>query len=511
MLRRLLTPIRGLPTPPRPPRRPGLPRPLRRFVPRSVRARATAAAGTVLAAALALAGAGLLTALHADLVASAASATRQQAESVAQLAVQGRLTPVLHAGHGTDFLQAVDAHGTVLAASPNLAGRTALTAAHRTGSRTTDDVDPLYDHHRQRLTAVTADTPGGPVTVYAGASLRAADEALDTTQAALAVACPLLLLIGVVVTWRVTGHALRPVEAIRAEVDAITGRDLHRRVPEPGTADEIARLAATMNAMLDRLEASGRRQRQFIADASHELRSPLAVLRTQLEVADTHPDPAVRAELVHGALQDTDRLQSLATDLLLLARLDAGGAEDRPRQRIDLTGLVAATVLGRPAGPHRRTTDLAPAVAVEGIPLWLGRLLTNLLDNADRHAAGAVHVRLAADRARGVAVLDVEDDGPGIPPADRERVFERFTRLDDARSRDEGGSGLGLPIARDIARHHGGTLAVTPTPSGARLTATLPLAAVPPAPDPLAPAPGPAVAPASASRTPFDGHPPTVA
>ncbi|MFD0402662.1 ATP-binding protein [Kitasatospora sp. NPDC127121] len=500
--RRLLTP----------PRRPGLPRPLRRFVPRSVRARATAAAGTVLAAALALAGAGLLTALHADLVASAASATRQQAESVAQLAVQGRLTPVLHAGHGTDFLQAVDAHGTVLAASPNLAGRTALTAAHRTGSRTTDDVDPLYDHHRQRLTAVTADTPGGPVTVYAGASLRAADEALDTTQAALAVACPLLLLIGVVVTWRVTGHALRPVEAIRAEVDAITGRDLHRRVPEPGTADEIARLAATMNAMLDRLEASGRRQRQFIADASHELRSPLAVLRTQLEVADTHPDPAVRAELVHGALQDTDRLQSLATDLLLLARLDAGGgAEDRPRQRIDLTGLVAATVLGRPAGPHRRTTDLAPVVAVEGIPLWLGRLLTNLLDNADRHAAGAVHVRLAADRARGLAVLDVEDDGPGIPPADRERVFERFTRLDDARSRDEGGSGLGLPIARDIARHHGGTLAVTPTPSGARLTATLPLAAVPSAPAPLAPAPGPAVPPASASRTPFDGHPPTVA
>ncbi|MFD4398554.1 ATP-binding protein [Kitasatospora sp. NPDC058478] len=500
---RLLAVLRRLPTPPR---RPGLPRPLRRFVPRSVRARATAAAGTVLAAALALAGAGLLTALHADLVASAASATRQQAESVAQLAVQGRLTPVLHAGHGTDFLQAVDAHGTVLAASPNLAGRTALTAAHRTGSRTTDDVDPLYDHHRQRLTAVTADTPGGPVTVYAGASLRAADEALDTTQAALAVACPLLLLIGVVVTWRVTGHALRPVEAIRAEVDAITGRDLHRRVPEPGTADEIARLAATMNAMLDRLEASGRRQRQFIADASHELRSPLAVLRTQLEVADTHPDPAVRAELVHGALQDTDRLQSLATDLLLLARLDAGGAEDRPRQRIDLTGLVAATVLGRPAGPHRRTTDLAPVVAVEGIPLWLGRLLTNLLDNADRHAAGAVHVRLAADRARGVAVLDVEDDGPGIPPADRERVFERFTRLDDARSRDEGGSGLGLPIARDIARHHGGTLAVTPTPSGARLTATLPLAAVPPAP-----APGPAVAPASASRTPFDGHPLTEA
>ncbi|MEU9079343.1 HAMP domain-containing sensor histidine kinase [Kitasatospora sp. NPDC004745] len=443
-----------------------------------MRARATAAAGTVLAAALALAGAGLLATVRADLVASAASATRQQAETVAQLAAQGRLTPVLHAGHGTDFLQAVDAHGTVLAASPDLSGRPALTAARRAGSHTTHDVDPLHDHHRQRLTAVTTDTPDGPVTVYAGTSLRAADEALDTTRAALAVGCPLLLLTGVVVTWRVTGHALRPVEAIRAEVDAITGQDLHRRVPEPGTADEIARLAATMNAMLDRLEDTGRRQRRFIADASHELRSPLAVLRTQLEVADTHPDPAVRAELVHGALQDTDRLQGLATDLLLLARLDAGGgAEERPRQRTDLTGLVAATVLGRPAGAHRRTTDLAPGVAVDGVPLWLGRLLTNLLDNADRHAAGAVHVRLAADPGRGVAVLDVEDDGPGIPPADHERVFERFTRLDDARSRDEGGSGLGLSIARDIARHHGGTLAVVPAPSGTRLRAELPMAA----------------------------------
>ncbi|MFD8703098.1 sensor histidine kinase [Kitasatospora sp. NPDC059648] len=457
-------------------RRPQPPYALRRFVPRTVRARATAAAGTVLAAALALAGAGLLVAVRADLVASAASATRQQAESVAQLAVQGRLAPVLHPAHGTDFLQVVDARGAVLAASPNLAGRPALTTARRTGSHTTDEVDPLFEHHRQRLAAVTADTADGPVTVYAGASLRAADEAMDITQAGLAVACPLLLLTGVVVTWKVTGQALRPVEAIRAEVDAITGQDLHRRVPEPGTADEIARLAATMNAMLDRLEASGRRQRQFIADASHELRSPLAVLRTQLEVADTHPDPAVRAELVHGALADTDRLQNLATDLLLLARLDAGGTDDRPRRRIDLTDLVATTVLARPSGPHRRTTDLAPGVAVDGIPLWLGRLLTNLLDNAERHAAGTVHVRLGTDPARGLALLDVEDDGPGIPPADRERVFERFTRLDDARSRDHGGTGLGLPIARDIARHHHGTLTVTPTPTGARLTAAIPLA-----------------------------------
>ncbi|MFB7619208.1 sensor histidine kinase [Kitasatospora sp. NPDC056181] len=469
-------PVRSLPAPVRAVSAP-VRAVLRAATPRTVRARATAAAGTVLGAALAVASAGLLAVLHTNLVASAAAGTREQAEAVAQLAAQGRLTPVLHPGRGTDFLQAVDAHGTVLAASPDLAGRPALTGSRHAGSHTTDSVDPLHDRHRQRLTTVTTDTPTGPVTVYAGTSLRAADQAQDTTEAALAVAFPLLLLTGVVVTWRVTGQALRPVEAIRAEVEAITDRDLHRRVPEPATADEIARLAATMNAMLDRLEASGHRQRQFIADASHELRSPLAVLRTQLEVAHAHPDEAVRAELVHGALLDTDRLQALAGDLLLLARLDAATvAADRPRQRVDLTALVADTVLGRPAGPHRRTTDLAPDVRVDGIPLWLGRLLTNLLDNADRHAVTTVHVRLTTDPALALAVLAVQDDGPGIAPGDRERVFERFTRLDDARSRDEGGSGLGLPIARDIARHHGGALTVTDTPGGATLTATFPLA-----------------------------------
>jgi signal transduction histidine kinase len=200
-------------------------------------------------------------------------------------------------------------------------------------------------------------------------------------------------------------------------------------------------------------------------------------------VALTHPDPDVRVELVEGALEDTERLQALATDLLFLARLSGAtgsgsgtgsgtGAADRPSDPVDLGALVAATV--RTRGRERRPVELelAPEVVVPGNHLWLTRLVTNLLDNAQRHAGTSVGVRVRADD--GEAVLEVRNDGPAIDPADRERIFERFTRLDDARSRDHGGAGLGLPIARDIAHHHGGTLAVIDA-EGTTFQARLPL------------------------------------
>lgn len=480
---------------------------VRRLAPASVRARATTAACAVVAAALATASFALLALLHANLLRTAEDGVRQQAEAVAQLAAEGRLTALLPLAHGTDFIQVVDARGTVRAASQNLVGRAALAetpsiAGSRAG-RSTWDVDPMGDEHRQRVITVTVGTPDGVLTVRAGTSLRAADAAEDTTTAALAVACPLLLLTVGLVTWRVTGRALRPVEAIRAEVAAISGRALHRRVPLPRSNDEIAGLATTMNAMLDRLDEAGQRQRQFIADASHELRSPLTVLRTQLEVALAHPDPEVRSELLRGALEDTDRLQNLATDLLLLARLDASSPfappPGRPREPVDLTELVTGAVRSRPADRCAVRLDLQDGVLVPGNALWLARLLTNLLDNAQRHTDTTVRVVLrtgtgtgtgiGADSASGaVALLEVHDDGPGIAPADRHRVFERFTRLDDARSRDHGGAGLGLPIARDIAQHHGGTLTVAPSARGACLRLSLPLGLPAPLGVPTAPA-----------------------
>lgn len=417
----------------------------------------------------------LLGLLHANLLRNAEGAAEQQARSVAVLAAQGQLTEQVPLAHGADFIQVVSADGRVLAASQNLAGQPAVSHTRSVGTGavvTTWDGRHLGEEHRQRVVAVPVTTPVGRATVYAGTSLRDADAADGTATAALATGGPLLLLIVALATWWTIGRALRPVEGIRAEVAEITDRHLHRRVPLPGTQDEVARLAVTMNATLDRLEASGVRQRRFIADASHELRSPIAVLRTQLEVALAHPDGTLWPELVGGALEDTVRLQELAADLLLLARLDAAGpVAARP---VDLTELFRQALAARSTDRVPVQVLLEPGISVSGNRTWLTRLLTNLLDNAQRYADRSITVSLRTGSAARTVVLEVTDDGPGIPAADRERVFERFTRLDDARSRDLGGAGLGLAIARDIAAHHGGTLCAEDRLRGTRLVARIP-------------------------------------
>ncbi|WP_241999572.1 sensor histidine kinase [Streptomyces klenkii] len=281
-------------------------------------------------------------------------------------------------------------------------------------------------------------------------------------------------------TWFVTGRVLRPVEAIRTQFAELTARHLDRRVPVPDTRDEVARLATTMNETLDQLQAAVDQQRRFVGDASHELRSPLAALRAELEIALAHPEHARWTAVAEAALGDTRRLQSITTDLLLLARLDATATEGLPgAQPVDLTALVREELGRRPPGPRTlalHLDDPEPPLTVHGRHTLIARLLGNLLDNAERHAEHTVTVRLGHDPGRSLAVLHVEDDGPGIPPADRRRVFERFTRLDDARTRATGGTGLGLAIAHHIATVHRGTLAVTDSPRGARFTTTLPCA-----------------------------------
>ncbi|GAA3492045.1 HAMP domain-containing sensor histidine kinase [Streptomyces cremeus] len=317
-----------------------------------------------------------------------------------------------------------------------------------TGSATVDG-----DTGEYRFAAVEATGPDGrTVTVYAGAPLSGEREAVGAVRDAMLTGLPVLLVIVAGVTWLVTRRALRPVEGIRREMAAITAsEDLSRRVPAPGTGDEVDRLAVTTNETLAALEGSVERQRRFVADASHELRSPIASLRTQLEVGAAHPELLD----LDGAVADTVRLQDLAADLLLLARLDAG---ERPGSaRVDLSALVRREVARR-ADRDRIpvTAEVADGVQVAGSRGQLGRVLGNLLDNAQRHATGSVAVTLRAEAGR--AVLEVSDDGAGVPEAERERIFERFVRLDDARSRDDGGAGLGLAIARDVARRHGGTL-----------------------------------------------------
>ncbi|GAA2695481.1 MULTISPECIES: HAMP domain-containing sensor histidine kinase [Actinosynnema] len=271
--------------------------------------------------------------------------------------------------------------------------------------------------------------------------------------------------------WLATGRVLLPVEAIRRELADITEHDLVRRVPVPLGRDELGELAATVNSALDRLERAVEENRRFAADASHELRGPIAALRAELEIARSHPDHADWPEVVAGALADTDRIQALATDLLLLTRLDHTSAASTS---VDLAALVREEVTRHRSG-HELVAELPDdPVQVLGSRPLLGRLLGNLLDNADRHAESAITVRLSTTDSH--VILEVADDGPGIPEADRERVFDRFTRLDEARARDTGGTGLGLAIARRIAAVHRGTLVVGASARGALLVAALPRA-----------------------------------
>uniref|UniRef100_A0AAU3GQP7 histidine kinase n=1 Tax=Streptomyces sp. NBC_01401 TaxID=2903854 RepID=A0AAU3GQP7_9ACTN len=322
-----------------------------------------------------------------------------------------------------------------------------------------------------RFAAVEAVTRAGlPVIVHAGAPLAAEQEAVGSVRTTMLTGLPFLLFVVAGITWLVTRRALRPVEGIRRELAAITAsEDLGRRVPEPDSRDEIARLARTTNETLTVLEASVDRQRRFVADASHELRSPIASLRIQLEVGDAHPELLD----VPGAVADTVRLQVLAADLLLLARLDAG---ERPgRTAVDLGALVREEVSQRAAdriGPEVSVADTG-SLDVTGSRGQLARVVGNLLDNAQRHAECSVAVSVRAER--GDVLLEVTDDGAGVPEAEQDRIFERFVRLDDARSRDDGGAGLGLAIARDVASRHGGTLTVGERPGGgARFTLRLP-------------------------------------
>ncbi|MFJ5719568.1 ATP-binding protein [Streptomyces sp. NPDC093149] len=324
-----------------------------------------------------------------------------------------------------------------------------------------------------RFATVRATTSAGvTLTVHAGAPLAAEQEAVGSVRGAMLIGLPVLLLVVAGVTWLVTRRALRPVEGIRREMAAITAsEDLSRRVPEPGSGDEIARLARTTNETLTALEASVDRQRRFVADASHELRSPIASLRTQLEVGAAHPELLD----VPGAVADTVRLQALAADLLLLARLDAG---ERPgRTTLDLGALVHEEVSQRTGDRIGAAVSVPESGGFEvtGSRGQLARVIGNLLDNAERHAERAVSISVRAER--GGVVVAVTDDGAGVPQDERERIFERFVRLDDARTRDEGGAGLGLAIARDVASRHGGRLTVEGArEGGARFELWLPSA-----------------------------------
>jgi signal transduction histidine kinase len=298
-------------------------------------------------------------------------------------------------------------------------------------------------------------------------------ETLATVAGLLAVAVPVLLMLVAVTTWMVVGRALRPVTRIREEVDGITAERLDRRVPVPDSSDEVAALATTMNGMLDRLDAAATAQRRFVSDASHELRSPLATIRQHAELAQAHPATTSIGELAEVVSEEGLRLQAIVESLLLLARLDEGAGIRR--EPIDLDDVA----LGEVQRLRARGLDVdgagIRAARIEGDPRLVGQLLRNLADNAARHTGGRIAIGITPQDAH--VFVTVEDDGAGVPPEERERVFERFVRLDEARSRDAGGSGLGLAIVQGIAATLGGTVIVDDSRwGGARFVVTLPLA-----------------------------------
>jgi signal transduction histidine kinase len=286
-------------------------------------------------------------------------------------------------------------------------------------------------------------------------------DVLDSTRfvrRVLVVGVPLMMLVVGGVTWIVTGRMLAPVTAIRREVDEITSTELHRRVPAT-RKDEIGRLARTMNRMLDRLQRSHEDQQRFVSDAAHELRSPIATIRQYAEVAAVHPDRTTPAELAATVLAEDVRMQHLVDDLLLLARSDEQPVE-LARTPVDLDDLLF-TEAHRLRSATKLTIGTAAVSAgqVFGDEQALVRMIQNLTGNALRHARSEISLGLA--ESGDIVVLTVADDGPGIAPADRDRVFGRFVRLDTARSRDTGGAGLGLAIVAEIVRRHRGTVTLT--------------------------------------------------
>ncbi len=433
---------------------------------------ATVVVGVVLAAGVTV----LAVQQRSSLRSSITSSAETRAEDLAVLVEAGAIEDPLPSSTGALFAQIVGPEGTVVASSAGLGGLAPFTtqrpAAGETARDTVnellepveDDAGFIEDESPYRVIVRGVATTEGTSWVMVAISLEPAEKAAGVLRPLLLAGLPVVLVLVGGVVWGLTGLALRPVEAMRREAEAISAAEFDRRLPVPDSQDEVHRLAVTLNAMLERLAAASAQQHRFIADASHELKSPVAAIRTMLEVAQGDPDFGEWNKLTSDLLREDLRLEQLVGDLLTLARSDEGAPSAR-RTELDLDQIV-----GREIDNAARRFDVRfEASAVEPMRMWgdpdgLARLFRNLLDNAGRHARSVVQVAAVTRGADNV--ITVSDDGPGIPEADRTRVFERFVRLDAARSRAVGGSGLGLALALAVAHHHDGDITVERSPSG---------------------------------------------
>jgi len=436
--------------------------------PASVRVRTTLGAVAVTAFALVIAAALMMAVLRRSLTDNVRAAALQRGDAVADFMSDGAFGDPTMGISDDEFVQVLNDRGRVVLASSNAEGRPIVDDLSPGGDREVEvpfEDDPFL--------AVATEDRQQTHTIVVGRTLDDVAESTEVVGGLLLIGIPLLVLVVGAVTWRVVGRALAPVESIRTEADAISTTELHRRIPSGGGRDEITRLAATLNRMLERLEAGHVRQQRFVSDASHELRSPVASIRQHAEVALAHPDDPSTGDLASVVLAEDLRLQRLVEDLLLLARTDERLVDQR-RAPVDLDDIVFEEV-------NRHRNDAGPAIdasrvsagRVSGDSRSLARLTSNLIENAIRHARENVAVSLCQENDR--VVLRVDDDGLGIPPHERARVWDRFVRLQQARDRDSGGSGLGLAIVAEVTAAHGGAATVIDSPlGGARFEISFP-------------------------------------
>lgn len=444
-----------------------------------ISARSAFVAATVVLVTLTLAGAGLAAVLYRSMLSGIDStaaarvtdvAAEVETDGVAQMEPQA-----LRTDERILAVQVISADGRVVAQSDS-APNTPMIPVSEIG----DGLHIGIPEHaspfgRIRFSAQTVSAPDGArYTVLVGEGSQVVTSAVKTVIIALAIAAPIVIAVSGAATYLLVARSMRSVDAIRSRVADISTSDLGERVPVPESSDEIAALAETMNEMLARIEAGHAAQQRFVGDASHELRSPLATIISALEVAVAHPELLDKELAADTLIPEAHRMQALVDDLLLLARADERGLVIR-RQDVDLDDLAA----GETQRLRRETslavhTQLTPTRLV-GDARALSRVLRNLLENAALHAASRIDV--AVGSGGGDATVSVTDDGPGIPAADRERVFDRFVRLDPDRSRSGGGAGLGLAIVREIVAAHRGSVTVDDRPGGGtRMTIQLPLA-----------------------------------
>ena len=450
----------------------------------SIRLRLTLLTAALLCVALAAGALAFASALSRARVAELDGIVRERALVVAALVGGEQVPPALPVTEPGEVAQVLDAEGHVITSSPNasrtlpVVGAAELAALRaRAGDGPTGVVvagtsASAYDGDA-RIAVAPATHLGEPATVVATLPLADVQWLRRAVGVSLLVVVPVLTLLLAGVVWAVLGRVLAPVEQLRGAAAQVARRGGPGALPVPRGNDELSALARTLNDMLDRLEGASARQRTFVADAAHELRSPIAALRAAVDVARAHPTAYSAAELADALDGEVRRMQSLVDDLLLLARV--GAAPGTPGH-IDLAGLAAEADAARAPLPDGAEAPGA-VVALSGTGVAWGdraalvRVVRNLLDNAVRHARTAVTVTVSDGS------VQVDDDGAGIPAADRERVFERFVRLEEAREREAGGSGLGLAIAREIARDNGGDVVLGDAPAGGvRATLTLPVA-----------------------------------